>query len=165
MNDALCTVLDQHRQAMSKPAVHVQACCAWQLAQACSPRDDLMLDRMIWSFARDKGIPMSAFFRKTSESTNTPLRTVWLSVLIAFVMGTPMVGSTTAFTAVVSIATIGLTIAYGIPIAIRLTIGRKIFVRGPFHLGRFSDVIGTVAVCWIAFSAINFCLPTGAKLQ
>jgi len=33
------------------------------------------------------------------------------------------------------------------------------FVRGPFHLGRFSYPIAITAVIWIAFISIVFCLP------
>jgi hypothetical protein len=33
------------------------------------------------------------------------------------------------------------------------------FVRGPFHLGKFSFPIAITAVLWIAFISIVFCLP------
>lgn len=33
------------------------------------------------------------------------------------------------------------------------------FVRGPFHLGKFSYPIAIAAVLWIAFISIVFCLP------
>ena len=33
------------------------------------------------------------------------------------------------------------------------------FVRGPFHLGKFSCPIAITAVFWIAFISIVFCLP------
>ena len=57
-----------------------------------------------------------------------------------------------------SIATIGLYIAYGIPILLRLRAGDS-FQRGPWHLGRWSRPVGIVAVVWIAFIAILFILP------
>ncbi len=46
----------------------------------------------------------------------------------------------------------------GIPIALRVIYADR-FVRGPFHLGRFSYPIAGTAVLWIAFIAIVFCLP------
>jgi hypothetical protein len=33
------------------------------------------------------------------------------------------------------------------------------FVRGPFHLGKFSYPIAIAAVLWIGFISIVFCLP------
>ncbi|KAF7794652.1 hypothetical protein EIP86_005789 [Pleurotus ostreatoroseus] len=64
-----------------------------------------------------------------------------------------------AFSAATSIATIGLYISYGVPIALRV-IHAKRFKRGPFHLGAFSIPVGVISVCWIIFIAIAFILPT-----
>lgn len=59
----------------------------------------------------------------------------------------------------VSIATVGLYISYALPILLRITIGRRSFVKGPFNLGRFSLFIGWVAVCWVITITVLFCLP------
>jgi len=64
-----------------------------------------------------------------------------------------------AFAAATSIATIGLYISYGIPIALRV-IYRDQFVRGPFHLGKFSYPVDATAVIWICFISIAFILPS-----
>src|SRR5260370_25508744 len=64
-------------------------------------------------------------------------------------------------------AVLGVYIAYGIPILLRLLAGEK-FQRGPWHLGRWSYVVGWIAVIWIAFIAILFILPQvapGTTLQ
>ena len=57
-----------------------------------------------------------------------------------------------------SIAVIGLYIAYGLPILLRLLSGER-FQRGPWHLRQYSYVVGWIAVIWIAFIAILFVLP------
>lgn len=64
-----------------------------------------------------------------------------------------------AFDAMVSIATIGLYIAYALPIFFRVTLGYKSFVRGPFHLGPFSTVICWTAVLWVLAISVLFSLP------
>jgi hypothetical protein len=46
----------------------------------------------------------------------------------------------------------------GIPIALRVIYADR-FVRGPFHLGKFSYPISIAAVLWIAFISVAFCLP------
>ena len=74
-----------------------------------------------------------------------------LSSVLAFLLGLPLLKSTVAFSAVVSISTIGLYISYAIPIFCRSMYARKNFERGPFHLGRWSTVVGWVAVLWVAF--------------
>jgi amino acid transporter len=70
----------------------------------------------------------------------------------------PSLGNATAFSAITSVATIGLYISYGVPIAAKL-MNKKQFRRGPLHLGRFSDIVGVVAVLWICFITILFVLP------
>ncbi|KAF7300045.1 Amino-acid permease BAT1 [Mycena kentingensis (nom. inval.)] len=114
--------------------------------------------RMMFAFARDGGIPGHKFFNYVNTKWKSPIRTVWLACFLSFCLGLPSLGSTVAFAAATSIATIGLYISYGIPIALRL-IYRDRFVLGPFHLGRFSYPIAVGAVLWILFISIAFILP------
>ncbi|KAI0299995.1 amino acid transporter [Multifurca ochricompacta] len=104
--------------------------------------------RMMYAFSRDGAIPGSAFLHKR----------FWLACTLSFILGLPSLGSSVAFSAATSIATIGLYISYGIPIALRVIYAHR-FVRGPFHLGKFSYPISIAAVLWIAFISIVFCLP------
>jgi len=83
---------------------------------------------------------------------------VWLACTLSFILGLPSLGSSVAFAAATSIATIGLYTSYGLPIALRVVYADR-FVRGPFHLGKFSYPIAIAAVLWIAFISIVFCLP------
>ncbi|KAJ3486356.1 hypothetical protein NLJ89_g11817 [Agrocybe chaxingu] len=114
--------------------------------------------RMMYAFARDGGIPFHKFFAKVSPSWKSPIRTVWLACTLSFILGLPSLGSSVAFAAATSIATIGLYISYGIPIMLRV-IYRDAFVRGPFHLGIFSYPVALGAVTWILFISIAFILP------
>jgi hypothetical protein len=68
-------------------------------------------------------------------------------------------GSVVAFQAMVSIATVGSYISYGLPSLFRVTLGRKSFVGGPFNLGSWGVVIGWLAVFWVATITILFSLP------
>ncbi|KAF8057526.1 APC amino acid permease [Lyophyllum atratum] len=114
--------------------------------------------RMMYAFARDGGIPGHKFFNKVNPKWKSPIRTVWLACTLSFILGLPSLGSSVAFAAATSIATIGLYISYGIPIALRVIYHKK-FVRGPFHLGAFSFPVSIAAVTWIAFISIAFVLP------
>eukprot|EP00270_Netrium_digitus_P002795 TRINITY_DN1315_c0_g2_i1.p1 TRINITY_DN1315_c0_g2~~TRINITY_DN1315_c0_g2_i1.p1 ORF type:complete len:127 (-),score=11.42 TRINITY_DN1315_c0_g2_i1:98-445(-) len=60
----------------------------------------------------------------------------------------------------ISISTVALYISYVLPIVIKLTLGRKRFERGPFHLGPFSDIIGIISCLWVITITVLFCLPT-----
>jgi len=114
--------------------------------------------RMMYAFARDGGFPGHKFFHKVDIKRKSPIRTVWLACTLSFILGLPSLGSSVAFAAATSIATMGLYISYGIPIALRV-INRDSFVRGPFHLGSFSYPVALVAVLWIGFISIVFILP------
>jgi hypothetical protein len=61
--------------------------------------------------------------------------------VIASLLSLPALGNSTAFSAITSVATIGLYISYAVPIFAKL-VNKKQFTRGPLHLGRFSEVIG-----------------------
>ena len=83
---------------------------------------------------------------------------VWLAAGGALVLGLPYLINVTAYAAVTSIAVIGLYIAYVIPTLLRLRKGDA-FERGPWHLGRWSRVIGLIAVVWVVFITVLFMLP------
>ena len=119
--------------------------------------------RMIYAFSRDNAIPGSRFWHRINPRTRTPTNSIWFATVGAFILGLPYLWSYTAYAAVTSIAVIGLYIAYGIPILLRLRAGDS-FQRGPWHLGRWSRPVGTIAVIWIAFIAILFVLPQAAPI-
>jgi amino acid transporter len=114
--------------------------------------------RMIYAFSRDGALPASAFWHRVNKRTRTPTNSVWLAAGGAFLLGLPYLWNVTAYAAVTSIAVIGLYIAYVLPTFLRLRQGES-FQRGPWHLGRWSMVVGTVAVAWVAFITVLFMLP------
>ncbi|KAG2204800.1 hypothetical protein INT47_004075, partial [Mucor saturninus] len=114
--------------------------------------------RMIYAFSRDGAMPGSRYWHKIDTKRQAPINAVWLSVFIAAILGLPALGNSTAFSAITSVATIGLYISYAVPIFAKI-VNKKQFVRGPLHLGRFSDVIGAIAVLWICIITILFVLP------
>ncbi|KAK2982001.1 hypothetical protein RJ640_007593 [Escallonia rubra] len=114
--------------------------------------------RMAYAFSRDGAMPLSSFWHKVNKQ-EVPVNAVWLSAVIAFCMALTSLGSIVAFEAMVSIATIGLYIAYALPIFFRLTLARKSFIPGPFNLGRYSILVGWIAVVWVATISVLFSLP------
>jgi amino acid permease (GABA permease) len=112
--------------------------------------------RMMFSFARDGGIPK--FFHYVDQRWQSPIRTIWLGAFLSFLLAVPSLGSSVAFAAATSIATIGLYISYGLPILIGL-INPQGFVHGPFNLGVASKPVAIIACLWIGFITIIFCLP------
>ncbi|KAI8573017.1 hypothetical protein RHMOL_Rhmol01G0246500 [Rhododendron molle] len=114
--------------------------------------------RMAYAFSRDGAMPLSSLWHKVNKH-EVPINAVWLSAFIAFCMALTSVGSLVVFQAMVSIATIGLYIAYTLPIFFRITLARKSFTPGPFNLGRYGVLIGWIAVLWVATISVLFSLP------
>jgi amino acid permease (GABA permease) len=114
--------------------------------------------RMIYAFSRDGALPGSAFWHRVNKRTRTPTNAIWLAAGFAFLLGLPYLWNYAAYAAVTSIAVIGLYIAYVLPTYLRLRRGDG-FTRGPWHLGRWSRVVGWTAVTWVAIITILFMLP------
>lgn len=113
---------------------------------------------MMFAFARDGGI--HPFFHSVDARFHSPIRAVWLAAGLAFILALPSLGSSVAFAAATSIATIGLYISYGIPILIGLIWHRSfVAMKGPFNLGVFSRPIALCACAWIGCISVVFCLP------
>jgi amino acid permease (GABA permease) len=113
--------------------------------------------RMSYAFSRDGAIPGSRLWAKVNPRTGTPTNSIWLCVVLAVVLAAPSLFNLTAYLAVTSIAVIGLYIAYVTPVLLRRL--DRDFVPGVWNLGRWSAVIGWVAVVWVVLIVILFVLP------
>ncbi|KAI4357735.1 hypothetical protein L6164_001666 [Bauhinia variegata] len=114
--------------------------------------------RTIYAFSRDGAMPLSSLWHRLNRK-EVPINAVWLSAFVPFCMALTSLGSIVAFQAMASIATIAIEIAYALPIFFKLTLGRKVFVPGPFTLGRYGFFVGWVAVLWVLTTTILFSLP------
>jgi amino acid permease (GABA permease) len=119
--------------------------------------------RMIYAFSRDGALPGSNFWHKVNPRTRTPTNAIWLAAIGALILGLPYLWNSTAYAAVTSIAVIGLYVAYVMPTFLRLRLGSA-FNRGPWHLGRWSTPIGSIAVAWVVIITILFMLPTESPI-
>jgi len=112
---------------------------------------------MIYAFSRDGAVPGHNLWHRLNRG-RTPQNAILLAVVCSFILAIPSLGSVTAYVAVTSIATIGLYIAYAIPIFLRQF--STDFKRGPWHLGAWSRPIGWIAVIWVVFISVLFMLPS-----
>jgi len=116
--------------------------------------------RVVFAFARDNALPGSRWWKQVHHTTQTPVNAVWLVMFCAAVCG--LLGfSTEAFASLAGASVIGLYTSYATPILLRITSGRDKFVPGSFSLGRWSNLIGAIAVAWVAFINILLLFPFG----
>lgn len=115
--------------------------------------------RMLFAFARDKGLPGWRWLGTVSPKWRIPVTAVWVSVVVAFLAAV----YSGAYPVLTSISTIGLYVPYVIPVALRLVArakGRWTPAHdGPWNLGRFSTAVNVLAVAWVAFITVLFVVP------
>lgn len=85
---------------------------------------------------------------------------IWGVALAAFCLGLPMLGSVTAFDAVMSLTVVPNLVVTVTPIIARCTWGRANFKPGPFNLGVWAYPLGAISTLWMVFATLVFCLPT-----
>jgi amino acid transporter len=115
--------------------------------------------RMLFAFSRDRAVPGHRIWSHLNKQ-HVPSYAVMLIVFFALVVALPAWSGNTLFVyaAITSIATIGLYIAYILPIILRLRQGDK-FAVGPWNLGRWYKPLNIIAIIWVAFISILFILP------
>ncbi len=119
--------------------------------------------RMCFAFSRDRGMPGSGSLSKVN-SKGVPVRAVLTMAILALLITLPALEGDEnafpyAFFAVVSIAVIGLYIAYVIPVYLRWRQGTD-FIQSPaWNLGNKWRWMNPFAVIWVVIITIIFCLP------
>ncbi|EPQ30757.1 uncharacterized protein PFL1_01658 [Pseudozyma flocculosa PF-1] len=116
--------------------------------------------RCTWAFSRDGAIPGSRWWSRVNKQLDLPLNALILSTVVISLLGLIYLGSTAAFSAFTGVATICLSISYGIPIAISMFRGRRVLLDAPYSLGRFGYAINGITFAWIVLATILFCMPT-----
>lgn len=125
------------------------------------------MSRMTYAFSRDGAIPGSRLWSRVDKN-RTPVNAILAGCTVALLITLPALyappGSVVpvAFLAVVSIAVIGLYLAFLIPIWLRLRMGAA-FQTGPWTLGSKYKVLCWIACIEIVVIAIYFILPVVPK--
>ncbi|RMZ84347.1 hypothetical protein DV738_g564, partial [Chaetothyriales sp. CBS 135597] len=119
------------------------------------------VSRLAWSFARDNGLPFSDFFAYVHPTLHIPLNALGLVTIVAALLGLIIIGNTTAFNAILSLATVGLYISYVTPLSFVLL--RKLQGRhppyGPFRLGIWGIPVNIFGLVFGIFMIIFLPFP------
>jgi amino acid transporter len=120
------------------------------------------MSRMTYAFSRDRGLPAWRTLSKVDRN-GTPIAGIIFGTVAGLIITLPALyeapnHAPVAFLAVVSVAVIGLYLAFLIPIVLRLRMGDR-FEPGPWTLGRKYKVIGWIAAIEIIVVSIYFVLP------
>lgn len=128
----------------------------------CSISITVAASRCTWAFARDQAIPGSRIFSIVNKSVNVPVNALILVTLVQMLLGLINLGSSSAFTAFVSVGVMALSISYAIPIGLSLLWNRRKEVsHARWNCGSMiGTTVNVVALVWIAFEVVLFSMPT-----
>ena len=114
--------------------------------------------RMMYAFSRDRAVPGHGLWRRVSGN-RIPIYAVFAIGFLAWALMLPTLwNAVVGYLVGTSIAVIGLYIAFGIPILLRLRAGEG-FERGAWHLGGNYRWVDPLAIAWIVLICILFMLP------
>ncbi|KAJ5382632.1 amino acid/polyamine transporter I [Penicillium concentricum] len=116
--------------------------------------------RVIWSFARDGGLP--EYFARVGDRTKAPTGAIILTWALISLISLIYIGNATAYYGISSACTAALIISYAFPILINAVCGFQHcnVPRGPFTLGRYHRPIALAALAWSIYITIFLCFPT-----
>ena len=117
--------------------------------------------RILYAFARDKGLPFSATFATIHPTLQVPLNSLLLTTIPVLLLGSLYLISTTALNAIFSTAVISLALSYGFPVLINVLTGRKRLPKDrDFKLpGIIGWVCNLVGLGFVGGCTVLFVLP------
>ena len=117
--------------------------------------------RTWYAFARDRGMPGWAVFRRVNRD-RVPFNAVIAVSVFSLIIAIPALFGKHdipfAFFALTGICTVGLYLAYIIPVYLRLRHGDR-FQPGPWNLGRRYRVVNTLAIIFVIVVVFSLDLP------
>ena len=103
--------------------------------------------RMTYAFARDGGLPWSAYLGRVSLRTKTPCHSIWASAL-----GAALFTILVPYTTIAAVCVIFLYISYVMPVIVGFFAWGRTWTRmGPWHLGRWYRPLALVAAIGCGF--------------
>jgi amino acid transporter len=146
-------------QALSNTGVEILLAIAVVGQFFCGMSAITSASRMLYAFSRDRAVPGHRFWARLNRQ-HVPAYAVALIAVLAFILALPAYSGNAFFVyaAVTSVATIGLYVAYIIPIYLRFRAGGS-FETGPWNLGRWAKPINIIAMLWVLFICVLFIMP------
>lgn len=114
--------------------------------------------RVTFAISRDGVLPFSGYFRRLSKN-KIPVNAAYLVCALSIIITLAVIGSNVAFSAITATAAIATNFSYLIPITARYTVGRKNFKPAKWNLGRYSPILGTIAILYIMLLFSVLLLP------
>lgn len=114
--------------------------------------------RLTWAWARDGGLPV--WFAYVSPRHRVPVRAIGLPIVVVMCLACLNIGSSTAFSAFISLASLALFASYAIAIGCMLYARRSKESEGRrWSLGTYGTPINIFALIYTGWMMVIFCFP------
>jgi amino acid transporter len=118
--------------------------------------------RVLFAVSRERMLPGSVFWYRVSRRTRTATNAVWLTVAVAALLAVPVLWDANTFAALAAFAAFTSALAVAVPVYLRLR--RRDFVRGLWHLGRWSALVGWLAIGWTLLVSAALLAPQASPI-
>ncbi|KIW98313.1 uncharacterized protein Z519_01897 [Cladophialophora bantiana CBS 173.52] len=118
--------------------------------------------RVVFSFARDHGLPFSGTISKVHPTLHVPVYSILTVLVVNMALMAIYFGSVTGFNTVLGISTEGFYLSYIMPLLVRIwgrLEGRE-GIDSAYSLGRFGMFFNVIGILYLAFAAIVFNFPS-----
>ncbi|KAF2472765.1 amino acid transporter [Lindgomyces ingoldianus] len=119
------------------------------------------VSRLVWVFARDKGLPFHNFFSYVHPTLKLPVNALLLVGSIVTLLSLIYIASAAAFNALIALQALAIYISYFFPIFFILL--RRLRgpppPYGPFKLGKWGIPANVFGLCYVIFVVIWMPLP------
>ncbi|MCJ1463740.1 hypothetical protein MMC07_002349 [Pseudocyphellaria aurata] len=100
------------RNAVSQPGLNALSVLLLILVFAGTVSFNISTSRQTWAFARDRGLPFSAWIAHVHPRLHLPVNAIALSCIITSVLALINIGSNVAFNAIISLNLVSLMLTY-----------------------------------------------------
>ncbi|KAF2828276.1 GABA-specific permease [Ophiobolus disseminans] len=127
----------------------------------CAINNVTCSSRQLFSFARDNGLPFSAWLARVPQSYDVPVNAVMFTFFTTCLCSLLLIGSNIAFNILMSFTMAGIYSSYILVIAcmIRKRLLGERLVPSPFSLGRAGLAVNVIALCWIVLAIVFMLFP------
>ena len=102
--------------------------------------------RMVYAFARDRGLPFTTCLKSVSLTYRTPVAAIWFTAFLSFAVTL----YSPAFAALSSASVVFLYVSYAMPVGAGLLAEGKTWTSfGPFRLGRLSKPFAVITIAGV----------------
>ncbi|KAI1612688.1 amino acid transporter [Exophiala viscosa] len=118
--------------------------------------------RVIFSFARDHGLPFSDTISKVHPTLHVPVYSILTVLVVNMALMAIYFGSVTGFNTVLGISTEGFYLSYIMPLLMRIwgRVSGRGEIDSAYSLGRFGMLFNVIGILYLAFAAIVFNFPS-----